>query len=53
MNYWAGLFKEIDKEALEAGVTTMLKIAASLLGKKRSRDGQQLLKNDDSGDKKE
>jgi len=53
MNYWAGLFKEIDKEALEAGVNTMLKIAASLLGKKRSRDGQQLLKNDDSGDKKE
>ena len=45
--------KKIDKEALEAGVNTMLKIAASLLGKKRSRDGQQLLKNDDSGDKKE
>ena len=53
VNYWAGLFKEIDKEVLEAGVNTMLKIAASLLGKKRSRDGQQLLKNDDSGDKKE
>jgi len=37
MNYWAGLFMEIDKEALEAGVNTMLKIAASLLGKKLAR----------------
>lgn len=53
MNYWAGLFKEMDKEALEAGVTTMLKIAAELLSKKRNRDGQQLLKNDDNGDKME
>jgi hypothetical protein len=37
MNYWAGLFMEIDKEALEAGANTMLKIAASLLGKKLAR----------------
>jgi len=34
INYWACLFMEIDREALEAGANTMLKIAAFLLGKK-------------------
>ena len=39
---------EINKEALEAGTNTMLKIAASLLGKKLGKDGQLLSK--DGGD---
>lgn len=42
----------MDKEALEAGVNTMLKIAASLLGKKRSKDDQLQLKDDNGGNKK-
>jgi hypothetical protein len=48
MNYWAGLFKELDKEALETGVNLMMKIATSLLGKKRNKDGQLLLKDDET-----
>jgi len=48
INYWACLFMEIDREALEAGANTMLKIAAFLLGKKQGKDGQLLLK--DGGD---
>lgn len=49
MGYWAGLFPELDKEALEAGVKTMLQIAAKLLEKK-TPDAGLLLKNkpDDS-----
>jgi len=53
MNYWAGLFMEIDREALEAGVNTMLKIVASLLGKKVGEDGQLQLKNGDEDNKQE
>jgi hypothetical protein len=44
---------EIDREALEAGVNTMLKIAASLLGKKVGEDGQLQLKNGDEDNKQE
>jgi hypothetical protein len=49
MGYWAGIFPELDKEALEAGVKTMLQIAAKLLEKK-TPDAGLLLKNkpDDS-----
>lgn len=43
----------MDKEALEAGVNIMLMIAAEILSKKRNRDGQQLLKNAEDGDKME
>ena len=52
MNYWAGLFMEIDKEALEAGANTMLQIAAKLLGKKLGKGGQLLLKDGDDDNKK-
>ena len=46
MSYWASLFLENDKEALVAGVNTMLQIAVKLLGKKTAKDGQHLLKDD-------
>ena len=52
MNYWEGLFMEIDKEAPEAGVNKMLKIATSPLGKKISKDGQLQLKDGDGDNKK-
>lgn len=42
---------EIDKEALEAGVKTMLQIALKLLGKKVAPEGHLL--KDDSEDNKE
>ena len=45
MGYWAGLFPEMDKEALKAGVNTMLQIAAKLLGKKMHNDGRLLLED--------
>ena len=45
MGYWAGLFPEMDKEALKAGVNTMLQIAAKLLGKKMQNDGRLLLED--------
>ena len=51
MTHWAGQFMEIDKEALEAGANTMLKIAASLLGKKLGKNGQLLLKDGDDDNK--
>jgi hypothetical protein len=49
MGYWAGLFLELDKEALEAGVKMMLQIATKLL-REKTQDGRLLLKNnpDDS-----
>lgn len=46
MSYWAGLFVENKKEALVAGVNTMLEIAVKLLGKKTAQKGQFLLKDD-------
>jgi hypothetical protein len=45
MGYWAGLFLEMDKEALEARINTMLQIAAKLLGKKMRNDGSLLLED--------
>jgi hypothetical protein len=47
MKYWAGLFKEVDKEALENGVNTMLKIATSLLAK-RNKEGELPIKDNDT-----
>jgi len=52
MKYWAGLFKEVDKEALENGVNTMLKIATSLLAK-RNREGELLVKDNDDNSQEE
>jgi len=51
MGYWAGLFAESDKEALIAGVTTMLEIATKLLNKKRKVGGRLLLKDGSDADK--
>lgn len=45
MKYWAGLFLEMDREALEAGVNTMIQIAAKLLGKTLNKDGKLLLED--------
>ena len=45
MGYWAGLFLEMDKEALEAGVNTMLQIASKLLGEKVHNDGRLTLED--------
>jgi hypothetical protein len=49
MGYWAGLFPELDKEALEAGVKMMLQIATKLM-REKTQDGRLLLENnpDDS-----
>jgi hypothetical protein len=52
MKYWACLFKEVDKEALENGVNTMLKIATSLLAK-RNREGELLVKDNDDNSQEE
>jgi len=52
MKYWAGLFKEVDKGALENGVNTMLKIATSLLAK-RNREGDLLMKDNDDDSQEE
>jgi len=52
MKYWAGLFKEVDKEALENGVNTMLKIATSLLAK-RNREEDMLIKDNDADNQEE
>jgi len=43
---------EINKEALEAGANTMLRIAAKMLGKTLGKDGQ-LLHKDGEDDNKE
>jgi hypothetical protein len=40
MKFWAGLQKNVDKEALIKGVDTMFKIAVQLLAKKRRTDNQ-------------
>jgi hypothetical protein len=37
---WLGLFTEIDKEQLEEGVVTMLKVARELLATQQARDGE-------------
>jgi len=45
MSYWAGLYLNDDKEALVAGVNTMLKIAMQLTKKKQKSDDQKLLED--------
>jgi hypothetical protein len=50
MGYWAGLFLGADREALEAGVNTMLEIAVKLTSKKKAKQSQVLLQDDQSGD---
>lgn len=37
MKYWTGLHGELDREALEAGVNTMLQVAMDTLASKRSK----------------
>lgn len=37
MKFWAGLYADLDKEALEDGVNTMLKVAYDTLTKKKSK----------------
>jgi len=37
--------REMDREALEAGVNTMIQIAAKLLGKTLNKDGKLLLED--------
>jgi len=44
MTYWAGLFLEMDKETLQAGVTTMLQIATKLMIRSKQGDGNLFLK---------
>jgi hypothetical protein len=50
MTYWAGLFPEMDKEALQAWVNTMLQIATKLMIWSKHGDGKLLLqeKSDDN-----
>jgi len=50
MGYWAGLFLGADREALDAGVNTMLAIAVKLTSKKKTKQDQLLLKDDQSDD---
>jgi hypothetical protein len=35
MKFWAGLYPELDKEALEEGVNVMLKVAMDILAAKK------------------
>jgi hypothetical protein len=51
MKYWAGLFSEADKEQLEEGLNTMLKIANKIL-KRQKKDmdtARQLQDGDPDG----
>ena len=50
MGYWAGLFLGAYREALEAGVNTMLAIAVKLTSKKKAKQDQALLRDDQSDD---
>jgi hypothetical protein len=50
MKFWAGLLKELDKEALIKGVETMFKIVVQLLSKKRRVDTQPYLVLDTTGE---
>ena len=47
MSYWAGLYAGMDREALEEGINTMLRIATGLLNKKQRKGDQHLLKGSD------
>jgi hypothetical protein len=35
MNFWTGLYPELDREALEEGVNMMLKVAIDILATKK------------------
>ena len=50
MSYWAGLYPDVDKEALEAGINTMLQIAMKLVKKKKTSNVQLLEDNSDNRD---
>jgi len=52
MCYWAGLFLEVDKEALVRGVNLMMEIAVKLLNKKSVKRKPPLLE-DDQGEQPE
>lgn len=43
MSYWAGLFADDDKVALEAGINVLLQIALKLTKKRKQVDGDQNL----------
>ena len=45
MSYWAGLYEGMDKEALEEGATTMLRIATDLLNKRPRKESCLLLQD--------
>jgi hypothetical protein len=45
MGYWAGLYPDVDKEALEAGINTMLQIALKLAKKMKKTSHPQLLED--------
>jgi len=48
MNFWTGLFPNIDKEQLEEGVATMLRVAKQLLSvQQKSSLESQMLTDDD------
>lgn len=50
MGYWAGLFVDVDKEALVEGANTMLKIAMHLLEKMKGNKNGNLLEDEVEGD---
>ena len=51
MQYWAGLYTEVERKMLINGVNTMLKVATNLLlQKKSSGDKNKRLKYDDHRD---
>jgi hypothetical protein len=50
MSYWAGLFMDEDRVALEAGINTMLQIGLRLVKKRKPESGDQnLLPEPDAG----
>jgi hypothetical protein len=50
MSYWAGLLMVANRDALVAGVNTMLAIAVKLMTKKKAKQGQLLLKDGQNDD---
>ena len=50
MSYWACLLMEANRDALVAGVNTMLAIAVKLMTKKKAKQGQLLLKDGQNDD---
>jgi hypothetical protein len=48
-SYWAGLYEGVDKEALEEGVTIMLRIAIDMLNNRSwKEDCQQIQDTNDN-----